>query len=156
MSRSSYSDDYGDDFPGQINLFRANVDRSIKSRNGQARLLELRAALVAMPVKELEAEIFAEGSQESPRVCGLGAWALARCGGDVEKAHGMVPRDADDTETSDVLRSFGWPKLLVYEAIYQNDEGSWRVETPVDRYRRMLAWVNANLLDPSGADHTER
>ncbi len=38
MSRSCYSDDYGDEFPGQLALFRANVDRSIASKAGQARL----------------------------------------------------------------------------------------------------------------------
>src|SRR5262245_24820936 len=110
MSRSCYSDDYGDEFPGQLELYRANVRRSIRSKAGQARLRELREALLALTVKELEAEIFAEGTNEQPRVCALGAWALAKTG-DVTAAHDLVPRDAYDDETFDVLKPHGWPKL---------------------------------------------
>ena len=73
MSRSCYSDDYGDEFPGQVDLFRANVRRSMRSKAGQARLVELRDALLALPVKELEAETFAAGTRETPKVCALGA-----------------------------------------------------------------------------------
>lgn len=145
MSRSCYSDDYGDDFPGQLNLYRANVRRSIRSKAGQARLRELRDALLALPVKELEAEIFAEETAKGPRVCALGAWALMKTG-DVQAAHDMVPRDADDMETFDALQEHGWPKLVVFEAIYQNDEGRYYVQTPAQRYDYMLKWVEEQLL----------
>jgi hypothetical protein len=146
MSRSSYSDDWGDEFPGQMELFRANVERSIKGKAGQARLRELRDALVALPVKELHPSIFADGTAEAPKVCGLGAWALAKAGGNPDAAHAMVPGDADDYETAVALKSHGWPKLVVLEAVYENDE-SWRSmrETPAERYHRILAWVNENL-----------
>jgi hypothetical protein len=147
MSRSCYSDDFGDEFPGQLNLFRANVERSIKSKAGQARLIELRDALLALETKRLEAGIFAEPSNDGPRVCGLGAWALAKCGGDAEKAHVMVPRDADDLDTYDALKRHGWPRLVVMEAVYVNDEGGYfyRHETPEQRYSRVLKWVNEQL-----------
>jgi hypothetical protein len=146
MSRSCYSDDYGDEFPGQLELYRANVQRSIRSKAGQARLRELRDALLALPVKELEADTFAGGSPETPRVCALGAWALAKAG-DVEAAGDMVPTDADDHDTYDALKAHGWPKLVVLEAIYQNDDGHvYRHETPALRYARVLAWVERELL----------
>lgn len=149
MSRSCYSDEYGDEFPGQINLFRANVERSIRSRDGQARLRELRDALLALPVKELQPEIFAEGAANSPRVCALGAWALAKCGGDVEQAHAMVPSDADDYETWDALQSHGWPKLVVLEAVYMNDEAWFGNVTPAERYKRVLKWVEGSIAKDS-------
>lgn len=145
MSRSSYSDDYGDDFPGQINLYRANVERSIRSKDGQARLRELKAALEALPTKALEAEIFAEGTREQPRVCALGAWALHRSGGDIEAAHAMVPLDGDDHDTYEALKDYGWPRLVVMEAIYENDEGTWNIQTPEQRYAYMMRWLDANL-----------
>ena len=149
MSRSCYSDDYGDDFPGQLNLYRANVERSIRSKAGQARLRELRDALLALPVKALEANTFADGTVDAPKVCALGAWALARTG-DPQSAHKMVPTDADDHDTYDALKSHGWPKLVVLESIFVNDEGNyWRSETPEQRYARVLAWVEGQIFKPS-------
>lgn len=171
MSRSCYSDDYGDEYPGQLELFRANVERSIRGRAGQARLRELREALLALPVKELEAEMFAGGAPEKPRVCALGAWALAKAGGDVERAADMVPGDADDYDTARALGPSGWPRLVVLDAIYVNDLTEWvydavegphqspyaytgvphgpvlygRRETPAERYRRVLRWVEDKI-----------
>lgn len=148
MSRSSYSDDFGEDYPNQLELYRANVERSIRSKAGQARLRELRVALEALSVKALEAETFAAGTQEQPRVCALGAWALHKCGGDIEKARAMVPSDADDFETFDRLQPHGWPKLVVFEAIYMNDEGSWNVQTPEQRYAYIMRWLDENIASP--------
>lgn len=151
MSRSCYVDDYGDDFPGQLDLFRANVQRSIWSRAGQARLRELRDALSALPVKELAADLFAAGSDASPEVCGLGAWAWWKSQGDIAAARAMVPSDADDHDTCDALKSRGWPRLVVLEAVYMNDDGGLsRGETPANRYARVLAWVESQLL-PAGS-----
>lgn len=167
MSRSCYSDDYGDDHPGKLELFRANVERSIRSKAGQARLRELREALLALPVKELHVETFAEGTPEQPQVCALGAWALAKSGGDPVKAAAMVPRDADDHETYEALKAYGWPKLVVFDAIFYNDDyrpiyetaegprerheqmyGPLRIgrdETPQERYTRILTWVEEQI-----------
>lgn len=149
MSRSCYSDDYGDEHPGILNLFRANVERSLRSKAGQARLRELREALVALPVKALEANTFAEGDRNAPRVCALGAWALAKQGGDPDAARAML-KDAeqDDIETYQDLAPHGWPRLVVLETIWMNDEGGyWRVQTPEQRYAFMLAWLNENIVE---------
>ena len=169
MSRTSYTDDYGDDFPGQINLFRANVRRSMRSRAGQQRLRELRDALLALPEKELYPQVFVEGPRESPAVCALGAWALKKADGDADAASSMVDADPDygwDVEAADQLAPHGWPKLVVLETVYQNDEecgvrevihgpatrhGSWPVvrfrdETPAERYARVLRWVESHIV----------
>lgn len=171
MSRSSYTDDYGDDFPGQLGLFRANVRRSIRSKRGQARLRELRDALLAMPVKELDADVFVEGEAPNPAVCALGQWALTKAGGDVEAAQqmaGVYPESDEDTAAA--LAEHGWPRLVVLETIYENDDTRgrdievygpsmspwhyghfWRgvryfiPETPAERHARMLAWVEQRL-----------
>ncbi|MCC6650645.1 MAG: hypothetical protein IT348_05810 [Candidatus Eisenbacteria bacterium] len=174
MSRSSYSDDY-DDFPGQSGLFRANVRRSIRSARGQARLRELRDALLAMPVKELNADVFVEGEASNPAVCALGQWALTKAGGDVEAAQEMAGVDPEcDESTAEALAVHGWPKLVVLETICENDDARPRVievhgpsirpwdygyrwggvryvvpETPAERYARMLAWVEERIAaDP--------
>jgi len=171
MSRSSYSDDYGDDFPGQLGLFRANVRRSIRSARGQARLRELRDALLAMPVKELDSDVFVEGEASNPAVCALGQWALTKAGGDVESAKEMAGHDPEcDESTAEALAEHGWPRLVVLETIYENDDTRgrdievygpsrspwhygyyWRgvhyfiPETPAERHARMLAWVEERL-----------
>lgn len=147
MSRSCYSDDFGDEFPGQIHLFRANVERSLRSAHGQARLRELRDALLAMPVKELHADIFVADDRQA---CALGAWALARTQGDVGAARAMVANphaDLEDTDIAKELALYHWPRLVVLETVYQNDEGAgWRAEDPTRRYQRMLEWVEAQLV----------
>lgn len=153
MSRSNYSDDCEN-----LALYRGNVERSIRSKDGQARLRELRDALLSLSVKSLEATIFAEPAPDGPKVCALGAWALAQAGGDVMAAKAMVPDEADDYATATALKRFGWPKLLVAEAIYENDEGHYfdRNQTPEARYDRILRWVESNILPPTPAQETER
>ena len=173
MSRSSYSDEFGDEFPGQAGLFRANVRRSMRGSDGQARLRELRDALEALPVKALHADIFAGGTNEQPAVCALGAWAFKKTG-DTLAAREMVTDPDDDVETADSLNAHGWPKLVVFDTIYENDRkaytymevvgphqspyayygGSWPVryrvdETPEQRYTRVLAWVSDRIVEPA-------
>jgi hypothetical protein len=152
MSRSNYTED--DEFPGQFDLYRANVERSLRSKAGQARLREMRDALLALPVKALEAGIFITGDEDSPRVCGLGAWALHHARS-VAEASALVPKypadvATDDYDTADALKRFGWPKLVVWEAIFINDE-HWSCVTPEVRYEKVLAWVNANILPERAA-----
>jgi hypothetical protein len=112
MSRSCYSEDYGDEYPGQLDLFRANVQRSIRGKQGQARLRELRDALLSMPVKALYDDLWRSGDQ----VCALGAWA-ARFSPSV-----AVSNDADDHDIATALGDVGWPRLVVLEAVYLNDD----------------------------------
>jgi hypothetical protein len=73
MSRSGYSDDC--DEPYLLNLYRANVDRTIAGKRGQAFLREMAAALDAMPVKELVADDIV---RDENHVCAIGSVALAR------------------------------------------------------------------------------
>ena len=148
MSRSSYSDEFGEDFPGQLDLFRANVRRSIRGKAGQARLRELRDALLGLPIRSLEAGTFAGGTPEAPKVCALGAWALNKQGGDPGAANSMLGVvDADDHETAVALSKHGWPRLVVLEAVYTNDDGNYGRETPEQRYARVMAWVEGEIID---------
>lgn len=72
MSRISYSEE--EDYPGQFNLFRANVNRSIAGRGGQAALRDLEAALLAMSNKRLISHAFIKHDE----VCAVGALVVAR------------------------------------------------------------------------------
>lgn len=144
MSRSGYSDDYGD--YGALNRWRANVDRAIAGKRGQAFLREMASALDAMPVKELVAEDIV---RDSEHVCAMGAVALARKL-DVSKL------DVDDPGM--VADTFGIARALACEIAYENDEnaplyapgppgpaGEWKPETPAQRWQRMRKWVDACL-----------
>lgn len=51
MSRVGYSED--EDYPGQFALYRANLERSLAGRRGQAALRDLEAALLELPEKRL-------------------------------------------------------------------------------------------------------
>ena len=64
----------------------------------------------------------------------------------------MVPADGDDHDTYDALKSLGWPKLVVFEAIYMNDEAcAWKRESAAQRYIDVLRWVEGELRPAVGA-----
>ena len=132
MSRSGYSEDC--EF---LNLYRANVDRTIAGKRGQAFLHEMAAALDAMPVKEL---IAGELVSEEGECCALGSVALAR-GKDVSQVDGSEP--------DDVAAVFGITRLLVADVAYENDDGDRNFgrshETPAARWVRMRKWVAEQL-----------
>lgn len=168
MSRSCYSDDYGYDFPGQLELYRSNVRRSIRSKAGQARLLELKRALESMPNRALGKDEFLPSGRNA---CALGVWAAWKTQG-TDNYGKMASFQGDDHETADLLRPYQWPRLLVLDLVFENDEQqqfnwvnvdgphvspypyyertwrpvAYRVEiTDEERYQRVLDWVNSNL-----------
>jgi len=108
MSRSGYSDDYDDQ--DSLNLYRANVDRTIGGKHGQTFLREMAAALDALAVKELVADAIV---RDETHVCAIGAVALARKL-DVSK---IDPYDRDS-----VAGAFGVTPMLACEIAYENDE----------------------------------
>lgn len=131
MSRSGYSDDHDDQ--GRLNIYRANVDRALGGKRGQAFLREMAAALDALPVKELIAN---EIVHDSEHVCGLGAVALAR---------GLDVSDIDVDDRSFVAATFGIAEAMAAEIAYENDECGRGAETPAERWARMRAWVAAKI-----------
>jgi hypothetical protein len=98
MSRSGYTDDCEQNL---LNIYRANVDRAIAGKRGQAFLREMAAALDAMPVKELVA---GEIVRDSEHVCALGSVALAR---------GMDVSNLDPADPDTVANVFGITRMLV-------------------------------------------
>lgn len=139
MSRSGYSDDCEN-----LGLWRGAVDRAIRGKRGQAFLREMAAALDAMPVKELIADDIV---RDETHVCALGSVAIARR---------MSVSGFDVTDARYVGQEFGIARALAAEIAYENDErgetwrdGKWCDETPAQRWKRMRAWVEENLIPPS-------
>lgn len=72
MSRISYSEE--EDYPGQFALWRGNLARSMAGKKGQAALLDLRDALLALPTKRLIPYHIARNGE----VCATGALVAHR------------------------------------------------------------------------------
>jgi len=156
MSRHGYSEE-GDFDDYTINLYRGAVESARRGKRGQKFFRELLAALDAMPVKELHAEVF---DDPDGKVCALGALARVK-GIDTTKF------DPDDDEAAEVLATnFDVSDKLTRETIYENDEGgpharpiypegsrdewgnhyyrtpiAYVTETPDQRWQRMRNWV---------------
>lgn len=143
MSRSGYSDDCDG---WQLICWRGMVASAIRGKRGQLFLLEMLAALDALPVKRLAAnELEAPdiipcshwGMFEAESVCAIGA---------VGKRRGvdMTKLDPDDYNT--VAGTFGIAEPLAQEIVYMNDDWGYR-ETPEARFSRMRAWIVSQIRD---------
>lgn len=109
MSRSGYSDDYGDDDPLALGRYRAQVASAIRGKRGQALLRELLAGLEAMPDKRLVAgELEADG-----QFCALGV---------VGQARGLSLAGIDTYDVESLGPKFNIAEQLAREIMWVNDE----------------------------------
>lgn len=125
MSRSGYSDDCEN-----LELYRQAVRRATTGYRGQHLLRRLRDALDAMPVKRLIADEIRNAYGE---VCALGA----------------LDPTAPYDDAEDLARHFNVAHALAAEIVYMNDEyDHWRNrnETPEQRWERMRAWVESQIV----------
>ncbi len=131
--RISFSDD--EDFPGQVDLWQGNCERSLRGKKGQRELRELHAALLALPGKRL---IHGALEDESGGVCAIGAYG---------KRKGVdLSRFDVDTDTDQVGIAGGMPPLVAWKVVEMNDVEFGRHVTPEQRYLKLLAWVESKLL----------
>ena len=158
MSRSGYSDDYGDDDPLALGRYRAMVASATRGKRGQALLKDILIGMNGMPVKRLIKE---ELEQSDGAVCAIGAAGKLR-GVDMS---GLDPEDAET-----VAGRFNIADCLAREIVWMNDESGWsgeyvfvdgvdywghrgihkrmRKETPEECFDRMRKWVRAQITDP--------
>ena len=140
--RVGYSEE--ENYPGQFNLWQANCRRSRQGKKGQAALRDLEAALLAMPEKRIQKDIFVDLNGES---CAIGALMLHR-----NISAGMPREQAvaecavlDPLETEEYGVILGLPRLVAWAVAVENDEWWWEDEIPEKRYLRMLAWVREEI-----------
>jgi hypothetical protein len=131
MSRSGYSD--GCDGWDLIR-WRGAVNSAIKGKRGQAFLLELLAALDALPEKRLTSGVL----EEHGEVCAIGSVGLMR---------GIDMGKLDVENSEQIAGAFGIAPALVKEIEFINDDDfSYRDdETPEKRFGRVRNWVVARL-----------
>ena len=150
MSRSGYVDDFGDydDDPLALARWRSAVSNAIRSKRGQAFLLELAAALDAMPDKRLTAEVWDEpvtGMPFSPRggdVCALGVVTRAR---GIDTSH-LDPEDDSGVEW--VAKQLNIAPAMAREIVFMNDDAyHGRDMSPEKRWRLVRKWVADHIIN---------
>lgn len=132
MSRSGYTEDYGDDNPWALIRWRGAVASSIRGKRGQAFLREMLEALDALPEKRLVAHELINPVGE---VCALGSVGAAR---------GVAMEALDPEDYSTLAGVFGVAEPLIQEIEYMNDEGYWGADD-AKRWQAMRDWVVSNL-----------
>lgn len=124
MSRISYSDE--EDYPGQFNLWQANCTRSLRGKSGQAALLELEAALLALPNKRLARHVVACDGD----VCAVGSVLLMRKAkelGSIDAAQAALEAEMGERdeqayiETAELGEEVGMPRLVAWKLVALND-----------------------------------
>jgi hypothetical protein len=158
VSRSGYSDDYGDDDPLALGRYRAQVASAIRGKRGQALLRELLAALDAMPEKQLVAGALEADGQ----YCALGL---------VGQARGLNLANIDTYDVESLGPTFNIAEQLAREIMWVNDDfvddGCWvaheicgpvqpweshrkTIKVPnenagIERWREVRAWVEKQI-----------
>lgn len=131
MSRSGYSDDYEQ---WSLIRWRGAVASAMRGERGQSFLREMIEALDAMPQKRL---IDGDLVREDGDVCAMGCIGVKR---------GLDMREIDPEEREEVAEAFGIAPALAAEIAYENDEGTWKDETPEQRWQRMRNWAEKHLV----------
>ncbi len=135
MSRSGYSEDYGD--VHLLNLYRATVDRATQGKRGQRFFRELVAALDAMPEKRL----IAHDLENEEGVCALGA--LGKQKG--VKFPQLDPEDEYGDNGHRLAPVFDIASQLANEVMYMNDERN-ESASPEERWQRMRIWAARQIV----------
>ena len=144
MSRSGYSDDIDN---WQMIKWRGIITSATRGKRGQQFFRSLVNALDAMPDKQL---VTSELKNESGCMCTLGALG----------AHQGLDLDSLDTYDHEALgQAFNIAEQLAREVMYENDDprvvedgGTWRRETPQDRWLRMRRWAESQILKAKGEE----
>lgn len=133
MSRSGYSDNCDG---WDLIMWRGAVASAMRGKRGQAFLREMLAALDALPEKRLAAnELIEEGE-----VCAMGA---------VGKARG-IEMTVDPENREGVANLFGIAPAMAREIAFVNDDDfSYRAETPEARYVRVRKWIVEQIKQPA-------
>lgn len=135
MGRSGYSDE-----AENVELWRGAVERAIQGKRGQKFLRELVAALDALPVKRL----IAEELQANGEVCAIGS---------VGKLRGLDLTGVDPEDHDTLSRKFDIARVLVAEVEFVNDDDfSYQVETPEQRFERVRKWAAQQIWEWKDAE----
>jgi hypothetical protein len=126
MSRSNYSDSLDE---WDLIRWRGQVASATRGKRGQRLLIDLVAALDALPEKVLIAEELVNSDGD---YCALGAVGARR---------GIDMSRLDPEESESVAEAFDIADPLAREITYINDECGNYGETPQQRWLRVREWA---------------
>jgi len=134
VSRSGYSDEWN----GWASIrYRGAVASAIRGKRGQAMLIELAAALDAMPDKRLGENEFVR--DDDGCMCALGVLGTSR-------GLDMSPLDPEDSEK--IAKFFGISTALANEVMYENDYESYcQPASETNRWKRVREWVESIIIE---------
>ena len=137
MSRSGYSEDGPEDVSEILSMGRwaGALKSAIRGRRGQKFLLELAAAMDAMPEKVLITDVLID---DEGNCCTMGV---------ICKSRGIDPTTIDELDAEDVGKKLDIAKHLAADIAFYNDEDGCSEETCEARWVRMRAWVAERLND---------
>lgn len=130
MSRHGYSDDIDD---WAMIKWRGQVASAIRGKRGQRLLVDLVAALDALPEKVL---IAGDLVNDNGDYCALGAVGAKR---------GIAVGELDPEDPESMADAFDVTQQLAREIAYENDEGGRYDETPQARWIRIRAWALSHI-----------
>jgi hypothetical protein len=143
-------DDYDEDYPNQWFLWQHNLDRHVKGPQGQRDLLDLHAALLALPERKL---IGGRLADEKGGVCAVGALAVARRVSNGEDREAVIRELAEAIPeheydygdiTAQTGKSVGLKYMLAWTIGDLNDD--FHKVTDEQRFDLVLKWVESNIL----------
>jgi len=137
--RSGYTDELDQK---ELAMWRGQVASAIRGKRGQALLRDCLAALDAMPLKRIIADVLVDGKDD---VCLLGAGGKTRNIPDLDKL--------DPEEHATLGKLFNVAPCLIQEIEWVNDErtrdkwvGDKLVEqTPEERFASVRQWLVENI-----------
>ena len=130
MSRSGYNE-CGSEW--ELIRWRGAVASAIRGRRGQVLLRDLLAGLDALPEKRLIAnELEADGCH-----CALGV---------VGKTRGIQMDSLDPENIERVAEVFDVAEAMSREIVFVNDEGAIGPETDAERFQRVRAWAQDQII----------
>lgn len=133
MSRSDYSDDLDQ---WAIIRWRGAVAQAIRGKRGQRFLLDLKSALEELPKKQLQRNVVVKNGE----VCAIGALVKKQDG----VTNAFEKEIEEETIAEALSKKFDVSQAIVREIMFENDERcQW--QDPMDRYKRMLAWVSEQI-----------
>lgn len=136
MSRSEYSEDLDQ---WSLIRWRGAVASAIRGARGQAFFKELLRGMDAMP----ERRLITEDLEKDGAVCAIGV---------VGKARGIDMSNIDPEDSYTVARVFQIADALAREIVHMNDEGTYKAETPEERFDRMREWVKRQIQAETHSD----
>lgn len=143
---------FGGDYESEVppDFWWHNVEQVYKSKRGKRVLLEVKAALAALPKRRLLGGQFADLIYNEDgditgvgEVCVIGAYCYAK---GMEPRHHHETEDMNEFETAEAGEYYGMSRVMAWDLSYRNDESFGELEAGA-RWFAMYGFICKKLLE---------